>query len=305
MSRPGTTISALVLLVGGVSLLGKGASAQVSAPELPAALSSLAGNAALGALWSEGLVLERSEDLLASSTRYERLAESLPESSFIRWRLSRNYWRFAERLPVADKPDRLLYFGQADTWADSSLALESECGECIMWKIASLGRLATTQGVVKSARSASTIGELIDRGIALRPTYADNASNATLGNLYYAGAAFYRIVPEWRWLEWVIGVRGDKERALEYIHNALEISGARIDYQVELGAILLCMGNEAGDPGRIERGERVLHDAMSLEHLQSTDAMDIEHARIMLEHPKRACSYSRDGWIELDQLARH
>ena len=294
-----------MLLVSGVFLPGKGASAQVSAPELPAALSSLAGNAVLGALWSEGLDLERREELLASSHRYERLAEALPESPFIRWRLSRNYWRFAERLPVEDKPGRLVYFGQANAWADSSLALEAECGECIMWKIASLGRLATTHGVVRSARSASTIGDLIDRGIALRPTYADNASNATLGNLYYAGAAFYRIVPEWRWLEWVIGVRGDKRRALEYIQNALEISSSRIDYQVELGAILLCMGNDADDPGRVEQGERVLRDAMALERLQSTDEMDIEHAGIMLEHPKRACSYSRDGWIELGKLARN
>ena len=56
--------------------------------------------------WSEGLALEQRDELLESSGRYERIAEALPGSATIRWRLARNYWRHGERLPIQDKRQR-------------------------------------------------------------------------------------------------------------------------------------------------------------------------------------------------------
>jgi hypothetical protein len=112
-----------------------------------------------------------------------------------------------------------------------------ECGECVLWKLAAMGRLATTGGVMHSMGTAAPIADMIDRGIELEPTHDDGRTNVSLANLYYAGAAFYRIVPDRFWMNWVVGVRGDKERSLEYIQKALEISEPRVDYQVEFGAI--------------------------------------------------------------------
>jgi len=254
--------------------------------------------------WEEGLALERREQLLESSRHYRAIAAARPDSAFIRWRLARNHWRYAERLPQDDKVGRLHHFGLANHWADAALAVDPECGECVLWKVAALGRLATTQGVLTAAGQASTIAELIDRGIALQPSYADNERNVTLANLYYAGSAFYRVVPDWFWLGLVIGVRGDKHRALDYIQRAIEISGARVDYQVELGAVLLCIGTQEDDPTRIEAGREVLRNAMAIEDFQSTDGFDREHARILVREPQRACGYSRDGWIDLSEAAR-
>ena len=258
----------------------------------------------LRALWAEGLELERREELLESTRRYEAIAEAVPSSVFIRWRIARNYWRYGERLPMDNKRGRLESFGAAKEWAERSLELDEECGECVLWQLAAMGRLATTGGVIKAARSASRIARLIERGIALRPTHVDNERNATLANLYYAGSAFYRVVPDWLWLRWVIGVRGDNHRALDYIQKAIAISSARVDYQVELGAVLLCIGTDDRDEARIEQGRAVLRRAMEIEDFQSTDSFDREHARIMIEEPKRACGYSRDGWIDLGRAAR-
>lgn len=253
------------------------------------------------ALWSEGVEFEVREALVESSRRYEEIAVRLPRSAFIRWRLSRNYWRLGERLPVEDKAGRLDLFVVADGWADQALSLDPECGECVMWKLSSLGRIATTRGVVQSARAAPEIARLIDRGIALRPTHADGPDNVTLANLYYAGAAFYRVVPDWWWLPLVIGVRGDNHKALDYIHKAIEISGRRLDYQVEMGAVLLCIGTDDEDPARIEEGKEILRRAVELDGFQTTDESDREHARVLLREPDRACGYSRDGWIELEE----
>ena len=58
------------------------------------------------------------------------------------------------------------------------------------------------------------------------------------------------------------------------------------------------------DEVRIAQGRAVLQRAMEIEDFQSTDTFDREHARIMIEEPKRACGYSRDSWIDLGRAAR-
>lgn len=257
------------------------------------------GDGELALLFREGRELESREELLESSRRYERIAEREPGSAWIRWRLARNYWRHAERLPQHDKRGRLHFFEVSERWADAGLAVDERCGECVFWKAASLGRLATTRGAVQSAAAASTIAELIERGIALRPTHRDGPRNVTLANLYYAGSAFYRIVPDWWWLRMVIGVRGDNHRALQYIDRAIAISSERVDYHVERGAVLLCIGVEEDDAERIAEGRAALAAALEVSDYQSTDAFDRAHARVLIEEPERACGYSRDGWIDL------
>ena len=257
------------------------------------------------AAWQQGLAAEQREELEESSRHYELLARALPESPTIRWRIARNFWRLGERLPVEDRTGRLELFHQSERWADAALETDPKCGECVMWKIAAMGRVATTSGVFESASRASKIAELIEYGIALNPTHADSEANATLGNLYYAGSAFYRVVPDWFWLKLLIGVRGDNERALEYIRKAIEISENRLDYQVELGAVLLCIGSDDDDPMRITEGRDVLRHAVKLENFQSTDSLDREHAHVLIAAPERACGYSRDGWIDLTEAVEH
>jgi len=260
-------------------------------------------NPRIRALWTEGEALERQDEFAESSRRYERIAEALPDSATVRWRLARNYWRVGESLDTDDKRGRLHFFALANRWADDSLAANEDCAECCLWKGASLGRLATTRGVMQAAGAASTIAEIFERGIALRPTHRDGPDSSTLGNLYYAAATFYRIVPDWWWLAVVIGVRGDNHRALRYIESAIELHPMRVDYQVERGAILLCIGSHDGDEERIEQGRIALAESVGMQDVLSTDAMDRDHARILIAEPDKACGYSRDGWIDLSEAA--
>jgi len=255
----------------------------------------------IAALWTEGLRLENRGQLLESSGRYERIAQALPTSATIRWRLARNHWRHGESLPTRDKRGRLHFFGLSKRWAEDGIAVDDSCGECMFWKAAGLGRLATTGGVIEAAGSASTIAKLIERAIELKPTHQDGPRNVTLANLYYAGAGFYRVVPDWWWLPMLIGVRGDRQRALDYIDQAIEITYNRIDYHIERGAVLLCMGTKEGEPARVEQGRAVLREALTIEEFLETDTFDRDHARTLMQDPSKGCGYSRDGWIDLSE----
>lgn len=273
--------------------------------EAPLDLDALSGrlaDPALHDLWRQGLAAERAERLLESAAIYELIVGHVPEESYTYWRIARNYWRHGESLPLDEKDARLGYFELAETWAGRGISIDPECAACMLWKFVSMGRQATTRGLLSAVRDVREMDQLLTRGIALQPDHRDGAENSTLGNLYYAAAVFYRVVPDWWWLRLFVGVQGDKDRSLDYARRAVALSEKRVDYRVELGAVLLCVGTQRRDPARLSEGMAVLQTARSLDDYLSTDHLDKAHAVTLMASPAMACGYSRDGFIDVDAL---
>ena len=293
----------LVALLAAPGSAGDAADASPAA-ELPTQLAGLGLDASEVRAWNQGLALEGEERLDEAVAVYAELARAHPSSTFLAWRVARNHWRRGERLPVDAKAERRSAYGESLEWADRAVSLDPECGECVFWKMAAMGRLATTVGVIDSAQMAPQIAALIDRGIELRPTYSDNAWNHTLANLYFASSAFYRITPDWFWLEWALGVRGDKDRALGYIERALEIAPMRVDYTLEYGVLLTCIGTERGDETVLARGRAELRKVREMPRIMFTDEIDQKNAGVVLGRPELACGYSRDGFVDFSDVQR-
>jgi hypothetical protein len=256
------------------------------------------------AQWEMGVGYDVHAEHLNAVKVYSQLAHELPHSAAPQWRLARAYWRYSESLPPGEQATRLEYFLLADVASARGIEIDDECAECMLWRYASLGRLATTRGVVTAARDISTMAKLLERGIALNPQHSDGPYNSTLGNLYYASATFYRMVPDWFWFKWVLGVRGDKERALRDARTAVSMAEMRVDYQIELGASLLCLGERRENSAHVSEGEHVLRKAIDLPHLLPTDAIDQEYAKILLKRQDQACKFSRDGFIDTESASR-
>ncbi len=264
---------------------------------------------ALRDVWHLGLDLERRDLLLESARYYEQIVSEVPEEAYTYWRIARNYWRVGEgrgneqaEMPEAVKVERLHYFELAEQWASRGLSIDAECAPCMLWKFVSMGRQATTRGLLSAMKDAREMDWLLRRGIELEPTHQDFEGNNTLGNLYYAGSVFYRVVPDWFWMRWVAGVRGDKARSLSYARRAVELSAIRVDYRVELGASLLCYGTSNRDDEAIIEGKAVLKRAQGLDDYLPTDHLDKSHARILIDQPELACGYSRDGFIDVEDV---
>ncbi len=266
-------------------------------------IPSIYGTAELQAQWREGRDLEIAEQFMAAAKLHEALVEARPQSAYAYWKVSRNLWRHAEQLPVDAKAERMALFEQADVWASRGLEVDPECAPCMLWKFGAMGRIATTRGVMASLGMGREMRGLLERGIALEPSFADTPDNSTLGNLYYASAVFHRVVPEWMWLQWLVGVKGDLDHSLEMIRSAVDLAPRRIDYLVEYGAVLQCYGDRRSESWAEKEAKRVLERATALEPSGGTDAIDQEHARTLIDDPSKACGYSRDGWIDTSRKA--
>jgi tetratricopeptide (TPR) repeat protein len=254
------------------------------------------------ALWAEALALEDAEELDKAALAYEKLTRMQPESPEAFWRAARCHWRIADVSLDAPREDRLTRFERARALSERGAEIDPRCAECLLWQFGSLGRLSILHGVLWGARHGSEMADLLDRGIALRPSSPADLENGTLGNLHYASAVFYRTAPEWFWLEWIIGVRGDLERALGNVRNALEQNPTRVDYQIELGTILLCLGERRGDAARTQEGLAALRAAIELPPVLDSDPIDQRYARLLIERPAGACTWSRDGFVDMDAL---
>ena len=280
IARAALRLSALLLLVAGA------AGAQQTA----------------AAGWDEALRLEAAGDLLPSAARFEAAAEAGRAEAW--WRAARGYWRFAESLPLDEAARRTGLFTHADGCAARGLEADPSCGECALWRYASLGRLTEHLGWLWGARHAREMRDLLDLGIALKPRHRDANGNSELANLYYASAIFHRLVPEGIWLRLLVGVRGDTDRALDDIHRALAISAGRVDYHVEHGAVLLCQGRRRHDAARTREGRDVLRHALSLAPSQPSDVVDQRYAAELLVAPEKACGFSRRGFIDTEGEGR-
>ena len=93
-----------------------------------------------------------------------------------------------------------------------------------------------------------------------------------------------------------IGARGDPHRSLELSRRAIALSSQRIDYNVGLGASLLCVGRTDGREELMSEGRAVLQRVPEFRDLMPTDPLDRRAARRLLAEPKQACGYSRDAW---------
>jgi hypothetical protein len=232
---------------------------------------------------------------------FERVGDEERGKTHGYWRSARATWIAGELLPLDAVTARIDAFNASLLMADRGLAANPDCAECMLWKFISMGRLRTTSGLFEGVRQVPEMAELLDRAIALQPTHRDDDNNSTLGNLHYSAAIFYRLVPDWFWIGWVLGVKGDKDRALLHSRTALALHPNRLDYQIEVGTQLLCIGSVRDESERTREGMAAMRQAIQRPSTGTDEAREIHFARIMLEDPAKSCGYSGDKMLEIDE----
>jgi len=261
------------------------------------------------ALEGEALALDRTdselgrERLVRAAALFERVGDAEGGRTQGYWRAARATWIAGDLLPLEATAARIEAFTDALWLADRGVAANPDCAECMLWKFIAMGRLRTTSGVWEGIRQVPEMAELLDRAIELQPKHRDDENNSTMGNLHYSSAIFYRLVPEWFWIRWVLGVKGDKERALQHSRKALGLHPRRLDYQIEVATQLLCLGSLREDPVRMREGKILMRDAIARDATGTDAQREIYFARIMLAQPKKSCGYSGDKLLELDEAA--
>lgn len=276
------------------------------------AVSLLAGGL-ISAAGSYEEMIDRAEQLwmqdkyVESNRVLEEIIRLYPDKAEPYWRQARNNYDILEDIPREQKPGKdvlIEKYREVERLGSRCEELAPQDGNCYLWHSIGMGRRGTTQGVLNSLGEIDDMEGLLLKAIDLKPPYrAENGVANAMGDAYNAIGQFYRVVPDWRFLQWVFGAKGDIDKSVEYQRKAVEREPDRIEYIKEFGVSLVCRGRKTGSHADVEEGKKQLERIAGLPSIKPSDMIDKQHAKDLIADPDLACGYSRDAQQEVSREA--
>ena len=235
----------------------------------------------------------------------EAYLQTHPDDPEALWRLARGLYEKGEML-AQSVPDsqRLPVYERVREISQRAQVLDPENGQGYLWEGVALGRIGTTKGVLASLFLADDVEDLWLEALT-KPTKYRMASGISSfpGDVYNGLGQLYRLVPDWKAIEWIAGTRGDIDKSVHYFKLMVDDDPNRLEGLKELGVALLCKGYKQGDNSAKAEGRMWLNKAYTLPASYPTDKIDHNHIPIILQRESEACGYSRDGWEDVSKEA--
>jgi tetratricopeptide (TPR) repeat protein len=228
----------------------------------------------------------------------EQAMRLCPDRAEVYWRKARNNYNIMEHIPRDKKPAKNILvdkYREMENLGKKCADLDPDQGSCYVWQAIGMGRRGTTQGVLNSLAEIKDMEGLLLKAIYLKPSYrAEGGRSNAMADACTALGQFYRVVPEWKFMEWLFGAKGDIEKSVKLQRIAVDLEPHRIEYVKELGLSLICRGTRRGSNADIEEGIKYLEKIAELPAIKPSDLIDKDHAKDLIAHPDMACAYQRD-----------
>jgi len=247
----------------------------------------------LAELQDRAETLEASGEFAAAAATHERIASMRP-NAHTAWRAARAWARLAD-VSADHSEERVRLAERGVEWAERGLELDSDCSECCLYRFVGLGHVVAARGGLAAAGKARELVRTLARCLDHEPSFVHAGGEDERANLYYAAAVLYRLLPESRMAQMVIGARGDKQRALDWIRRAHARSPDRVDYTLELATALLCLGREERDPGLEAEGLATLASVPIRRGVDPSTERLWSFAEQLRSSPEGACGLSRES----------
>jgi len=215
-----------------------------------------------------------------------------PANKEVYWMISRNYYNIGDSLPGNKEQEKLDLFTKCEEWARKGIEKNPNVAENYFYTAVGMSQIALVKGVARSLGKAKEIEKYYLKTLEMKPTYK-TATDSTVANANFALCQYYRKIPESSIMKLLFGTRGDMEMAVKTCSAAVKELPDRIDYNKEMGVVLICRGNRRNNPNDIETGKKWLAKAQTFAAKTPLDKIDQEDAMKVMKDPKLACGYSR------------
>ena len=242
----------------------------------------------------------------------DKIEQLDPKLSYTHWSRARvAFWKKEAYYPLETKEtkgqydkEKLDLANQCHRHSDRCLALAPENAECHMMKGVCYSMQASTWG-----QGWKTLSVLIPMdkewvmASELPSSFTHMGGEVTTKQLsVILRGILYRVMPDSFWLRFFAGIRGNKEKAYQWIKES--ISSRLLKEPVlllEFAAAAICYGRSESKPERISEGYAILRDGMKIPTRYPLDDFDKLKMAVLLERPEKACSYRRERFEEVTQ----
>jgi hypothetical protein len=254
--------------------------------------------------WWELEVLYDQGEIEKGLARTKEFRQQFPDDPDLIWHQIRFMFEIGELVPRNSKTfDKIAWYQEMIALANRGLEIAPGQGHLLFARGIAVGRLGTTKGVLASLGTVKAIEADWQATAASGYKYSSIGGQEVLPcDAWLTLGIFYRLVPDWWIVQVMAGIRGDLHKSLEYAEKADQCTPNRIISTKELGVTQLCLGQKTHDPAMQALGMNTLARGLSIPTFNDkTDAVDIEHIKLLLAQPDLACAYSRDGQQDLDR----
>ena len=246
------------------------------------------------ALWEAANAAEKDLRSAEAAAEMEKLLALEPDQVHVRWRTARNLMGAAEAVVEEDPDGAVALVREARRHAQKGRELDPSCAECCFYDFAALAREAGTLGFMSSIGKVTEMKPILDDCLENPATWADSDWHNETAMLYFGAAQLYRLTPDSSMVSWMIGYRGDAEKALLYARKAADALPTRIDMRAELVTALLCVAEREDEPLLAEEAERLVAGFDELPKRMPHDDADRARAEHLVENPGEACAAARN-----------
>lgn len=233
-------------------------------------------------------------------TRANVRLRSTPDDPDLLWMKIRFMFELGEARIGDDTLDRPAWYRDMVTVGKRAYRLAPDDPRVRHWLAISMGRLASTKGVLRSLVMANPIREHLEF-VAEHPTFRYSSLNGARSlpcDALHTLGIFYRLVPDRALARVLTGTRQGLDQSVVYHLRANECSPGQMTFQKELAVTQLCIGQRRDDETFTIAGLQTLRSTRSIpvrDSVRKRDETDKRHIEQLLEDPSRACGYSRDG----------
>lgn len=233
-------------------------------------------------------------------TRANVRLRATPDDPVLLWMKIRFMFEIGEARIGDDTLDRPDWYRQMVSNGKRAYRLAPEDPQVRHWLAISMGRLASTKGVLRSLVMANPIRQHLEY-VVEHPTYRyatlNGARSLPCDALHTLGI-FYRLVPDRALARALTGTRQGIDQSLIYHLQANECAPGQLTFQKELAVTQLCIGQRRNDDASTIAGLQTLRKTQSIpvrDVVRARDETDKRHIEQLRENPSLACGYSRDG----------
>jgi tetratricopeptide (TPR) repeat protein len=261
-------------------------------------VSSPARAESVSELFKKAEKLADEEKYEESNELFKQVMEKQPDHPDVYWKIAMNYYDMGERIDIdANKAKKLEMYEKCEEWARKGYKKDPDLADNAFWMAVGISQQIQTKGIAQSLIADRSVAEKIEK-YYLEAVKADEyhykTDNAnTISSAHYALGIFYRKMPSFPGVGFILGVSGDMDESVEHHQKALELFPDNVEYNKEMGVSYLCRGQKEDNAEDMRKGTEYLQKVLELPAENKLDKIDKKDAQRLLDDPSLACGYSR------------
>jgi hypothetical protein len=251
-------------------------------------------------LWKAERIIDEEQDI-EGERLLKKIMRDYPKNPKVYWLLAKNLFFRGERMPSEDVEGRDRVFLEGIKWSKKCIELDKNNINCLLHAGTLMGRRATNKGIIKFLFDGKKVEQYWLQAYASGEHYRFPSLTTSLGAVNYALGVFYRLCPDSFILNLFFGFRGNIDKSIKHIKNAINTNNKQVELRTELTAALFCKYEREKDQISFKSGLTQIEICKKLKPSDKINEISQQHCNMLEKNPKLGCGYSRDRQQETDE----